>query len=69
VRKLKGKIIECGLTQEKVAELIGIDRSTFYRKLKSEGLEFTVGEMHSICRILNLSDAESIEIFLPMLSQ
>ena len=69
VCKLKGKIVECGLTQEKVAELIGIDRSTFYRKLKNEGLEFSVGEMHSMCRALDLSGAEAIEIFLSELSQ
>ncbi|MDO5547230.1 MAG: XRE family transcriptional regulator [Eubacteriales bacterium] len=69
VNKLKGKIVECGLTQEKVAEFIGIDRSTFCRKMKNKGLEFSVGEMHSICRILDLSSEDAIGIFLSDKSQ
>lgn len=64
VLKLKGKIIEANTTQEGLADDIGIDRSTFYRKIKAEGKAFTIGEMHSIVDALGLSREEAIEIFL-----
>ena len=35
VQKLKGLIVEKGTTQQAVADSIGIDRSTFYRKMKN----------------------------------
>lgn len=62
--KLRGKIVECGLTQEHVAKSIGVDRSTFYRKMKDNGSEFSVGEMHSICDVLSLTNEEAVAIFL-----
>lgn len=37
VDKLKGKIKEMRLTPEKLAEAIGIDKSTMYRKLGNGG--------------------------------
>ena len=67
-QKLKGKIVESNTTQEAVADTIGIDRSTFYRKMKSGGASFTIGEMHAIVSALRLSDSEAIEIFLRPLS-
>ena len=48
IARLKGKIVEHGNTQEAVASAIGMDRSTFYRKLKDGGEKFTIGEIHGI---------------------
>lgn len=62
VNKLKGKIVEKGKNQQEVAELIGIDRSTFYRKMK-EGGSFTVGEASKMAETIPLSDEEAISIF------
>ena len=31
--KLRGKIVECGLSQAKMAEIIGITPKTFYEKM------------------------------------
>lgn len=42
VDKLKGAIKEKRLTPEKVAESIGIDKSTMYRKLSNGGEDFTI---------------------------
>jgi DNA-binding XRE family transcriptional regulator len=64
MRKLRGKIVERDTTQEAVADAIGVDRSTFYRKIKSEGLSFTVGEVHKIVKAVNLTVEEAREIFL-----
>lgn len=60
--KLKGLIVERGTTQQAVADAIGIDRSTFYRKMKKGG-DFTIGEAKKIKEELPLTDSEAIEIF------
>lgn len=62
--KLRGKMAERKVTQEELAEQIGVDPSTFYRKMKAEGVNFTVGQMHKIVAVLNLSPAEAASIFL-----
>lgn len=63
VNKLKGKIVENELTAEKLAELIGIDRATLYRKLSSNGESFTIREADSICKELGLTAQEANDIF------
>lgn len=62
--KLRGKIVEARTTQEAVADSIGIDRSTFYRKIKCGGSGFTIGEIHKIVEAIPLTKQEAIEIFL-----
>lgn len=69
VRKLLGKLVEEGLTIEALSEKMEVNPSTLYRKIKGEGLSFTIGEMHKIAYILLLSREEAISIFLPMYSQ
>lgn len=61
---LKGKIVARGLTQEQVAVQIGMDRSTFSRKMQNNALNFSVGEMHRLCKILQLTSEEAKQIFL-----
>jgi DNA-binding Xre family transcriptional regulator len=63
INKLKGKIIEKGLTVEKLAEKIGIDRSTIYRKMSASGKSFTIKEANLICQALELSGQEAMTIF------
>jgi DNA-binding Xre family transcriptional regulator len=62
LNKLKGKIVEKETTQEAIADQIGIDRSTFYRRIKNGKL--LVGDIHKICEALHLSTSEAVEIFL-----
>lgn len=62
--KLRGKIVENGLTVEAVAEQMGMDRSTLYRKMRPDtGTSFTVGEARAIGRILKLSAQDVMAIF------
>lgn len=63
VKKLKGKIVEKGLNVEKVANSIGIDHSTFYRKLNGQGETFTIKEANLICSTLELDRNEAMSIF------
>ncbi len=60
--KLKGAIVANGKDQKQVAKEIGIDKSTFYRKMK-EGGSFSVGEAAKMAELIPLTDAEAIAIF------
>lgn len=62
ISKLKGKIAEKGINQEKLAKEAGMDRSTLSRKMKT-GEAFTIGEANKIALILKLSKNEAMEIF------
>lgn len=63
VNKLKGKIVERGMTMAELAQKIGIDRSTLYRKLNSEGKDFTIEEADLISKELQLTYIEVNSIF------
>lgn len=60
---LKKEIALSGKTKETFAKEIGMDYSTFTRKMKRSALTFTVGQMHKITEVLNLSYARAAEIF------
>ena len=60
-RKLKAKCIELGKNVESVSRAIGIDKSTFYRKMKDE--TFSIKEANRICSELKLSHDEVMSIF------
>lgn len=64
IDRLRGKIVERRMTHEELASKIGVDTSTLSRKLKCNGLTFTVGQMHKIADALNLSHNEARQIFL-----
>lgn len=59
--KLKAKCVERGISIEDCAEKIGINKSTFYRKMKQES--FTIKEANGIVEELSLSEDEITAIF------
>lgn len=63
VNKLKGKIVENGMSYPQFAEKIGMNYSTLLRKFKSPE-KITVIEAEKMRIALNLKDNEAIEIFL-----
>lgn len=63
LNKLKGKITEKGLNVENLAELIGVDRSSLYRKLNNFE-KIKIGEARKIKKVLELTDEEATSIFL-----
>lgn len=63
INKLKGKITEKGLNVEALASLIGVDRSSLYRKL-NEFEKIKIGEARKMKEVLELSDEEATSIFL-----
>ncbi|MBE6714690.1 MAG: helix-turn-helix transcriptional regulator [Ruminococcaceae bacterium] len=63
VIKLKRTIAMKNTTLEAVAEVLGVNRSTLYRKLKSGGGGITLSDAKSISEYLGLSKAETLNIF------
>lgn len=61
--KLKGKIVEKGLNVAKTADLIDINKSSFYRKLNGFDA-FTVNEAAKLKEVLGLTNLEALDIFL-----
>ena len=63
INKLKSKIVERGMNVETLAEKIGVDRSSMYRKLNNFE-KITIGEANRIKSVLELTDEEAVAIFL-----
>lgn len=60
---LKAMIAERGTTLAAVADSAGMNRSTFYRKLKHDGNGLTIGEIHKIVEAVPMSKEEAVKIF------
>ena len=61
---LRAKIVERGTTQGMVAVKIGVDPSTFSRKMSTDGENFSIKEMHGMVESIPLTPEEAKEIFL-----
>ncbi len=57
-KKLRGIIVECGLSQRKVALKLGISEKTFYSKMK-KGV-FDSDEMCEMIKLLKIKDPSKI---------
>ena len=56
---LKGRMVEKGFTQEKLAEAVGISTNSMSRKLLGER-QFRLGEVVKICEVLEIDDPRDI---------
>lgn len=63
VSKLSDTLRAKQITIGSLAEAIGKDRSTLYRKLKNKGCGITIGEAEAIAKRLDLTASEIGEIF------
>ena len=63
IQKLKGRIVEKSKNVNEVAKEIGIDKSTLYRKIKSNGANLTIKEVTAIAKCLQLSYDDIKAIF------
>ncbi len=62
--KLKGKLVECALSQEEAAEKMGISLSRFNAKINGRGgAQFVLGEVRSLKEILDLTAEQVDQIF------
>lgn len=65
VNRLKGKIVENGMNVKALSEKIGMNTSTFYRKLAHNGEDFTMKDANAIVAALGLSYKDAMSIFFP----
>ena len=63
VSKLKGKIVEHGMSIGILADKMGINKATLYRKLSGNGDNFTIFEANKLAEILELDASEAQTIF------
>lgn len=63
VDRLRGKIVERRMSIEKVAEAIGLNTSTLYRRINGGGGAFTINEADMIASLLKLTTDELNKIF------
>ncbi|NLY09400.1 MAG: helix-turn-helix domain-containing protein [Tissierellia bacterium] len=63
IKILKDKISKAGLTITEVAERVGVDKSTFYRKLNTNGEAFSIKQANAISVVLDLTGEEVNKIF------
>lgn len=63
INKLKAILVEKELNVESLANMIGIDKSTIYRRLNGGGEDFSIKEADQIAEALNLSLEEVNLIF------
>ena len=62
--KLKGKMAENEYGMSKLAQAMGLAEATVRLKMNSDKYEFTLSESVKIKNLLNLTDAEYLEIFI-----
>ena len=63
IQLLKNKIAESDMNIEILSEIIGINKSTFYRKINNHGETFSIKEATLLAKELNLSEKEVSAIF------
>ena len=61
--KLKNKMTANGLTISATAELMGVNKSTLYRKLNGRE-KLTINDAVQLKELLELTDLEALSIFL-----
>lgn len=62
INRLKGKLVEKGMNVETLAELIGSERSSLYRKFKNAE-KITIGEAKKMQEVLEIPVEEASAIF------
>lgn len=63
IRKLRAKLVEKDISVIELASIIGIDKSTVYRKLNKSGESFTVSDVEKIAKALSLTCEDMNDIF------
>lgn len=65
IERIKKRMGELNLTVKDVVSELGIDESTYYRKMANDGKTFSVEQVQKLSALLSLTKQEASEIFLP----
>lgn len=63
ITKLQEALRDKSVPYEEAAKAIGMDRSTFYRRLERKGSKFTVEEVEKLAKVLAMPPKQMQEIF------
>lgn len=63
MNKLRARMVEAGVSVQELAERIGMDKSTLYRRISGNGEDFTIHEIDDIKTALRLDSSEAVQIF------
>ena len=63
INKLRGAIVEREMNVGDLGDRFGVDRSTLYRKISSNGSSFTIKEADLISKALELTVDQATAIF------
>lgn len=64
VKELMETMKSKGINVPELAQKIGVDASTLYRKMSAGGEKFTIGEVHRMMEAIPLSREDANRIFL-----
>ena len=67
--RLRAAMRRCNITNKRLAESVGINESTFYRKLALGGRGFSVEQAEQIAVLLKMTPSEASNIFFDTNSQ
>jgi transcriptional regulator with XRE-family HTH domain len=57
--KLKAAIMESGMNQEQIAEMLGMTNATFNYKVNNKS-EFKASEIKKLCEVLSITEVNAI---------
>ena len=63
IKKLRDAIVRSGYTIDELSKMIGMDDSTFYRKINADGKTFTIAQADALAKTLKLNAGEAQSIF------
>ena len=64
VQEVKGRMVAKGIEAQALARKMNMNPSTFYRKMKNSGKNFTLGDLLVMKEALQLSDQEAVDILI-----
>lgn len=63
-QEVRGKMVAKAIEAKEMALKMGMNPSTFYRKMKNGGKDFTVDNLQIMKEMLDLTDEEAINILI-----
>ena len=62
--EVKRRMKDRGITGEAMAKELGIDPSTYYRKMQKDGKEFSAMDLNVFKRVLEMNSQEAVDFLL-----
>lgn len=63
IRKIRARMVEKGVTAQEMADCMGINRSTLYRKFQQPDEQITVRDVRTMAAALDLQVPDAVKIF------